>query len=104
MKLKEKLLAKLDKREPMNPLEKGAKLKVVKELQKQAGSMLGEKVGPKPDMSPAKAEHEGMEAESGEEAEEVLEEKEPEECSPEELDEKIAELEALKQKKLAEQA
>jgi hypothetical protein len=125
----------------LDPLEKEAKMGVIKELSRQAGSMMGDKVHPLKKVSVASDSKEGLkeglekaaglvehadmhehdpeklveqaeeelgadldkdneEGESSEHAEKVGE-KDMEDCSPEELDAKIAELQALKAKKQA---
>jgi len=122
--LKEKLMQKLDKKgKKLDPLEKEAKMGISKEMSRQAGALLGGKIPAKKvtvAADSAEGLKEGLEkaedlVEGGEEEEmgadlekmKVLgNEKEPmsdllkemEDCTPEEIDEKIAELEALKAK------
>lgn len=128
--LKDKLMKKLNKKGDLDPLEKDAKLGVVKELSRQASGMMGSKVHPamKAEISADskeglkagldKASHlvEGSPEEEAQEspAEELAEgdkeesdeeiEAEHADHSPEELDAKIQKLMALKHKKEAGQA
>lgn len=122
--LKEKLMQKLDKKgKKLDPLEKEAKMGIAKEMSRQAGALLGGKI-PAKKVTVAAHSAEGLK-EGLEKAEDLVEggeeeemgadlekmkvlgnEKEPmsdllkemEDCTPEEIDEKIAELEALKAK------
>lgn len=142
--LKEKLMKKLaSKGKDLDPLEKEAKMGVVKELSRQASSMLGDKISPLKKVTVASDSKEGLkegldkaaglvekvpmdghehdpeklvesaeeelgadldkdnEVGEGSEHAEGEMEKDMEECSPEEIDAKIAELQALKAKKEA---
>lgn len=115
----EKLMKKLEKKgKKLSPLEQKAKMDVVKELQSQAGDMMGEKLKGLKKVTVASDSEEGLKA-GLEKAEEVLEQKEEaeqedeseemsaeseEELSPEEIDAKIQELMALKKKKEEQQA
>lgn len=62
--LKNKLMQKLDKKgaKDMHPLEKEAKLGVIKELSRQAGSMLGDKIHPMKKVTVASDSKEGLKA------------------------------------------
>lgn len=113
----EKLMKKLEKKgKKLSPLEQKAKMDVVKELQSQAGDMMGEKLKGLKKVTVASDSEEGLKA-GLEKAEEVIEQKQEseqedeseemsaesdeseEELSPEEIDAKIQELMALKKKK-----
>lgn len=115
MFMKGKLMKKLGDKEDLDPLEKEAKMGVVKELSKQAGAALGDKIKPMKKVEVASDSPEGLKAglEKAEEMVEGADEMEDpakgmveamEDCSPEEIDAKIAELEALKAKKQGDNA
>ena len=121
--MKDALMKKLEKKgKKLDPLEKEAKMGIVKEMGRQAGALLSGKIPGKKQVTVAADSKEGLKAglekaedivegEEGVEPElegmkEAMGEKPPmegllkemENCTPEEIDEKIAELEMLKAK------
>jgi len=60
MKLKDKLMKKVGKKDDLDPLDKEAKMGVMKELSRQAGAMLGDKIQPKMKAEVAADSKEGM--------------------------------------------
>lgn len=121
--MKDMLMKKLEKKgKKLDPLEKEAKMGIVKEMGRQAGALLSGKIPGKKQVTVAADSSEGLkeglekaedivEGEEGVEPElegmkEAMGEKPPmegllkemENCTPEEIDDKIAELEMLKAK------
>lgn len=95
----------------MDDMEKTAKKNVLENLRDEAKKMMSSKLGGMKKMDMPKADGAQAVPFSGEETPEeekkehkMFEEDELENCSPEELDEKIAMLQALKEKKLSNKA